>query len=102
MVLTELYASSHPLCPLPWDSWCSRDAGISNDDSQWRVGAQAVIRCAQAGTTWPPWHNTAPHLTQITENKCSNKFQTTQLLVIQYKSNIHKISQIKEYTNSYV
>ena len=55
MVLTELYASSHPLWHLPWNSWCSRDAGISNDDSQHRVGAQAVNRCAQVGTTWPPW-----------------------------------------------
>jgi len=34
MVLTELYASSHPLWTLPWNPWCSRDAGISNDDSQ--------------------------------------------------------------------
>ena len=55
MVLTELYASSYPLWPLPWNSWCSRDAGISKDDSQHTVGAQAVIRCAQVGTTWPPW-----------------------------------------------
>ena len=55
MVLTELCASSHPLWPLAWNSWCSRDAGISNDDSQCRVGAQAVIRYAQVGTTWPPW-----------------------------------------------
>ena len=29
MDLTELYASSHPLWFLPWNSWCSRDAGIS-------------------------------------------------------------------------
>ena len=55
MDLTELYASSHPFWPLPWNSWCSRDAGITNDDSQCHIGAQAVIRCAQAGTTWPPW-----------------------------------------------
>ena len=55
MVLREFYASSHPLWPLPWNSWCSRDAGISKDDSQHRVGAQAVIMCAQVGTTWPPW-----------------------------------------------
>jgi len=43
-----------------------------------------------------------PHLTQITENNCFKKFWITQLLVIKYKSNIHKISQIKEYTKSYV
>ena len=53
MVLTELYVSSHPLWPLPWNSWCSRYAGISND-SQCRVGAEAVIMCAQVGITWPP------------------------------------------------
>ena len=55
MVLTELYVTSHPLWPLPWNSWCSRDAGITNDVSQHRVGAQAVTRCAQVGTTWQPW-----------------------------------------------
>ena len=55
MALTMLYASLHPLWPLPWNSWCSRDARISNDDSQRRVGPQAVIRCAQFGTTWPTW-----------------------------------------------
>jgi len=54
MDLTELYASSHPLWPLPWNSWCTRDAGISNDDSHCHTGAQAVIRCAQVGATWPP------------------------------------------------
>ena len=43
-----------------------------------------------------------PHLKQITENNCYKKFQTTQLSVIKYKSNIHKISQIKEYTKYYV
>jgi hypothetical protein len=59
VLITQLYTSSHPLWPLPRNSWCSRDAGISNDDSQRRVGAQAVIRCAQVGTTWPPWHNTS-------------------------------------------
>ena len=31
-----------------------RDAGITNDNSQCRAGAQAVIRCAQVGTTWSP------------------------------------------------
>ena len=55
MVLTELYASLYPLWLLPWNSWCSRDAGISNGDSQNKVGAQAVIRCAQVGTTRRPW-----------------------------------------------
>ena len=55
IVLTERYVSSHPLWPLPWNLWCSRDAGISNDDSRHKDGAQAVIRCAQVGTTWPPW-----------------------------------------------
>jgi hypothetical protein len=54
MVLTELYASSHPLWPLTWNSWCSRDARISNDDSQPTAGAQAVIMCAQVRTTRPP------------------------------------------------
>ena len=54
MVLTQLYVTSHP-ATLPWNSRCSRDAGISKDDSQHRVGAEAVIRCAQFGTTWPPW-----------------------------------------------
>ena len=54
MVLTELYVSSHPLWPLPGNSLCSRDAGIGNDDSQCTVGAQA-IRCAEVGTTRPPW-----------------------------------------------
>jgi len=53
--LTDLYTSSHPLWLLPWNSWCSRDAGISNEDSQCHIGAQAVIRRAQVGTTWPPW-----------------------------------------------
>ena len=52
MILTELYVSSHALWSLPRNLWCSRDAGISNDDSQCRVRAQAVIRCAQGGTTW--------------------------------------------------
>ena len=46
---------NHPLWPLPWNSWCSRDAGISNHDSQRRVGAQAFNRCTQVGTAWPPW-----------------------------------------------
>ena len=55
IVLTELYVSSHGLWPLPWNSWCSRDAGISNDDSQCTDGAQAVMGCAQVGTRWPPW-----------------------------------------------
>ena len=55
MDLTELYVSSHPLWPLPWNSRCSRDAGISNDDSQRHIGAQTVIRCAQVGATWPTW-----------------------------------------------
>jgi len=55
MDLTELYVSSHPLWPLPWNSWCSRDAGIINNGSQHRVGAHAVIRCAQVGTIWQPW-----------------------------------------------
>jgi len=52
---SHLYVSSHPLWPLTWNSWCSRDAGISNNGSQQRVGAHAVIRCAQVGTTWQPW-----------------------------------------------
>jgi hypothetical protein len=34
MVLTELYVSSHPLLPPTWNSWCSRDAGISNDNAK--------------------------------------------------------------------
>jgi len=55
MVLTELYVSSLPLWPLPWNSWCSRDAGISYNGSQHRVCAHAVISCAQVATTWPPW-----------------------------------------------
>ena len=55
MGLAELYASSHHLWPFTWNSWCSRDAGISKDDSQHRVCAQAVIRCTQVGTTWLPW-----------------------------------------------
>ena len=55
MVLTKLYASSYLLWFLPWNSWCSREVGISNDDSQCKVDAQAVIRCAQLGTTRPPW-----------------------------------------------
>jgi len=54
MDLTDLYASSHPLWLLPWNSWCSRDAGISNSCSQHRVGAHTVTRCAQVGTTWQP------------------------------------------------
>ena len=49
MVFTELYASSYPLWPLPWNSRCSRDAGISTDDSQRKVGAQADMRCAKVG-----------------------------------------------------
>ena len=54
-VLTELYVTSYPLWSLSWNSWCLSDAGISNDDSQCRVGAQAVTSCAQVGTIWPPW-----------------------------------------------
>ena len=56
MVLRELYAASHPLWYLPWNSECSRDAGINKHDSQHKVCAQAVIRYAQVGTTWSPWH----------------------------------------------
>ena len=43
-----------------------------------------------------------PHLTRISESKCFKKFQTIQLLVIKYKSYIHKISQIRQFTKSYV
>ncbi len=45
IILTQLHVPSHPLWPLPWNSWCSRAAGFSNDDSQCRVGAQAVSPC---------------------------------------------------------
>jgi len=34
---------------------CSRDAGINNDDSKHKVGAQAALSRAKVGTTWPPW-----------------------------------------------
>ena len=42
-------ASSHHLWPLPWNSWCSRDAGISNDDSQCTVGARLISGMLKLG-----------------------------------------------------
>jgi len=44
-----------PADPCENPSWPSKDAGISNDDSQCTDGAQAVIGCAQVGTTCSPW-----------------------------------------------
>ena len=37
-VITSFVTSS-------WNLWCSRDAGISTDDTQCTVGAETVIKC---------------------------------------------------------
>jgi hypothetical protein len=47
---SQCFMHHYILCDL-----CSRDAGISNDDSQHKVGAQVVIRCSEVGTTRLPW-----------------------------------------------
>ena len=75
----DLFISSYPHCMDPADppgnlSWSSQsfthhqilcdifhgihdvqEMQVSIMMSQHRVGAQAVIRCAQFGNTWPPW-----------------------------------------------
>ena len=53
---SQSFMHHHILCDLFEGIHCvPRDAGISNDDSQHRDGAQALIRCAPVGTTWSPW-----------------------------------------------
>ena len=53
---SKIFMCHHILCDLfPRNSQCSRDAGISNNGSQHRVSAQAVIRCAQVGAKCQPW-----------------------------------------------
>jgi len=42
--------------------------------------------------------NIIAHLQQIIKNNCYKKYLIKQLLLNKYKSNILKISQIKEYT----
>jgi len=70
----DLFISSFPHCmdladPCGNPSWSAQSFmchhilcdffhgihGVQDNDSQCKVGAQAVIRCAQVGTTWPPW-----------------------------------------------
>ena len=45
-ILCDLFHGIHSVQQMP---------GISNDDSQHRAGAQAVMRYTQVGTTWPLW-----------------------------------------------
>ena len=46
---SQFYALSDPLWPLRWNSWCSRDASISNDDSQCTVGARLLTGLLKLG-----------------------------------------------------
>jgi len=76
MVLTEFYASSHPLWPLPWNSWCSRDAGISNDDSQLKSWYTA---CYQVCSSWDYMATMA-----VAKGMLHNANQYTALLMIHW------------------
>jgi len=73
MVLTELYMSPNPLWHIPWNSRCSRDAGISNDDStqSWCTG------CYQVCSIWEYMATMA-----VAKGMMHNPNQCTDLLMI--------------------
>jgi len=74
-VLTELYASPNPFWHLPWNSRCSRDAGISNDDltQSWCTG------CYQVRSIWEYMATMA-----VAKGMLHNPNQYTDLLMIHW------------------